>query len=52
MAVDVRNRTIILDLTHIIVRHRVAETGVLREHDLLSLWRVDDSLRDGVGGNF
>ena len=51
MALDVLNHAIILELTHLNVRHLIAETGVLREHNLLSLWRVDYPLREGVIGD-
>ena len=51
MGLDVCKRKIILELTHINVRYLVAETGVLQEHHLLSLWRMDYPLRDGASSD-
>ena len=51
MAFDVHRYEITLELTHINVRYLVAETGVLQEHHLLSLWRMDYPLRDGASSD-
>ena len=50
-ALDVCKGKIILELTHIKLWRLVAETGVLREHDLHSLWRVDYPLSEGISGD-
>ena len=39
------------ELTHINVRHLIAETGVLHKFNLLALWRVDYPLSEGVSSD-